>query len=407
MKENQRGEAALLLGGGTKALRVCVVSPLYHPSLGGVGRQAMLLTERLCDLGLSAFVIARRMEGMPPAHYSSKVEVYRAWSLKPRLHTFEDVTLTNVMVSLSFCLGCAFQLFRNRKKYDVVHFHGASLPLFINLPILKMMGKKVIAKVAGMMGTEAGSLRDRHLGLGNLLTRLLRIVDRFVATSSQIEAGLLNDRIDPAKIVRIPNFIPVDNFQQVSGDLRRIRKAALGYGAHPVVTFSGRFIACKGIHHLLDAWKIVAETFPKARVQLLGDGLLLPEMKKVAADLGIDGAVDFRGHVDDVRDYLYATDIFVLSSLQEGMPNSLLEAMACGLPAVATRVGGVTDIIRDGVNGIMVNPGDPQDLAKGLCRLLQDEKFARTLGNDACKTIRDDYSLDAMIPRYMKLYSEI
>ena len=151
-------------------IRVCVVSPLYHPSLGGLGRQAQLLTERLAAEGLNIFVIARRMKGMPQATYSPAVKVYRAWSIKPYLHNFEEVRLINILVSLTFSLSCALLLFQKRREYDVVHFHGASLTLFFNLPILKIFGKKVIAKVAAAkVGTEAGSLKGHYFGIGNLI----------------------------------------------------------------------------------------------------------------------------------------------------------------------------------------------------------------------------------------------
>jgi len=114
--------------------RVCVVSPLYHPSLGGLGRQAQLLTERLSAEGVDIFVIARRMTDMPPARFSPGVRVYRAWSVKPHTHTYENVNPLNILISLTFSLSCMFLLFRKRKEYDIVHFHGTSLPLFISLP---------------------------------------------------------------------------------------------------------------------------------------------------------------------------------------------------------------------------------------------------------------------------------
>jgi glycosyltransferase involved in cell wall biosynthesis len=367
----------------------------------------MLLTERLAEEGVEIFVVARRMRGMPPAVYSDKVRVCRAWSLKPDLHTFEAVTLTNILVSLSFCLGCAWLLLRHRREYDIIHFHGASLPLFVNFPLAKLLGKKVVAKVAGTLGTEAGALRGRYRGLGDLLRRLLRGVDAFIATSSQIESGLLADGVAREKIARIPNFIdPKFALPDADADRARIRER-IGLGDGPTVVFSGRFIACKGVDHLLWAWQQAAGDFPDARLLLLGDGPLLEEMKGLARGLGVGGSAEFRGHVANVAEFLRASDVFVLPSLQEGMPNSLLEAMACGLPPVATRIGGVVDIVRDGENGILVAPGDAAGLAAGIRRFLGDRTLSMQMAKGARKTILDHFLLDKVVTQYLSLYGRL
>lgn len=388
-----------------RAIRVCVVSPLYHPSLGGLGRQAQLLTERLAEEGVEVFVIARKMKGMPRAAFSEKVKVYRAWSIKPCLHTYEKVTLLNILISLTFSLSCAFLLLQKRKEYEIVHFHGASLPLFFNLPLLKLLRKKVMAKVAAAgVGTEAGSLRGRHLGLGNVFIRLLKMVDAFIATTAEIEEGLRRDGFDRKKIRRIPNFIDLPVFSGASGEAKTEIKARMGCENRYIVTFSGRFIPRKGVSFLLEAWRNVINEEPAARLLLLGDGPLLGDMKKRAAGLGIEDSVDFRGHVNSVMDYFQMTDIFVLPSLQEGMPNALLEAMAFGLPAVATKIGGVVDIIRDGENGLLVNPGDPAGMSAAILRLLGDPVLARRISTSALETIKSSYSLDCVAPRYIEIY---
>ncbi len=388
-------------------LRVCVVSPLYHPNLGGVGRQAMLLTERLAEMGVKTVVIARRMKGMPPAQYSARVPVYRAWTLRPYLHTFEDISVINILVSLSFCLGCAILLLRKRKEYDIVHFHGASLPLFFNFPVAKLLGKKVIAKVAGMMGTEPGTLRGRHHGLGNIFIRLLQGMDMFVATTSAIVEGLKDDGFDEKHIRRIPNFIDMNRYESPTVfDKGRLR-SSLGLTDGPIVIYAGRFISCKGIDSLLDAWQEVSKQFPEARLLLLGEGLLFEKMQQKAKDLGIERHTEFRGHVDNIDDYLHAGDIFVLSSLHEGMPNSLLEAMACGLAPVATAIGGVADIIQNSVNGIIVPPGNAREMAAGISTLLNDEKLCSNIGRNAYATIRGSYSLDSVVAQYAGLYQQL
>ena len=391
-----------------KRRKVCVVSPLYHPSLGGLGRQAQLLTERLAEEGVDIFVIARRMEGMPHAEFSRKVKVYRVGSLKPELHNFEKITPLNLLVSLSFSVSCAFKLFRKQSEFDIVHFHGASLPLFCTIPVLKLLRKGVIAKVASAkLGIEAGSLRGRYGGLSRAILRLLRMVDVFVATTGEIEEGLVRDGFEVSKIERIPNFIDPHLFTPASPGMRRRIKAELGVGTAPLVTFSGRFIPRKGINYLLEAWREVIDECSEAKLLLLGDGPLLGEMEHMASTLGIADSVIFQGHVRQVADFLRGTDVFVLPSLQEGMPNSLLEAMACGLPVVSTRIGGGVDIISSGDNGILVKPGDPKDLALGIVNILKDKEYATSLAARGLQTVRESYSLDSIIPRYLALYERI
>ena len=387
---------------------VCVVSPSYHLSVSGVGKQSQLLTERLADLGVPVFAIARRIHNLAPAAYSPKVPLFRVWNTRPDLHNFEEVRAENVLASLSFSLACGLQLFRKRKDYRIVHFHGASLPLFVNLPLLILLRKKVIAKIAtAKIGTEAGSLKGRHHGLGNFLIRLLRHVDAFIATSSEIEEGLLADGFEREKINRIPNFVDLSLFGPVTHEERERWKEQLGFAGRTVVTFSGTLVERKGAEPLIRAWKAVVARDPKAHLLLLGKGPLVPPLQQLVRDLGIEGSVTFHGHTPKVAEFLHATDIFVLPSLQEGMPNTLLEAMACGLPAVATRIGGVVDVMQDGESGIVVEPGDSEGLAAGILRYLEDKDFAELAGRSAHGTIRERFSLDTIAARYVDLYRKL
>lgn len=117
--------------------------------------------------------------------------------------------------------------------------------------------------------------------------------------------------------------------------------------------------------------------------------------------------VIFLGHQEDVRPYLQASDVFALPSLAEGMANSLLEAMATGLPCVGTRVGGIVDLIVDGISGLLVEPGDAHRLAEAILRLLQDPDLATNLGVAARRTVERGYSIEQVAEQYVKLYQEM
>ncbi len=392
-----------------RRIRLCVVSASYHPALSGLGRQAKLLTERLAEEGIALFVIARRMKGMPPAEFSPKVKVYRGWSIRPYIHNYEKVSIVNILISLTFSLSAALILLWKRRKYDIVHFHGASLPLLISLPVLKLLRKKVIAKVATAgIGTEAGAFRGRFMGLGNLFAWIMKHADMFIATTAEIEKGLLSDGIPSERIRRITNFIDTACFHPVSLEEKRQIRKSLGLALEwKIAICTSKFLPRKGIDDLLKAWQIVVSDHPEAVLLLLGEGPLLDSMKQLASELGISDRVLFCGLLPDVTAYLQSSDLFVLPSRQEGMPNALLEAMACGLPGVATRIGGVVDVIQDGKNGVLVPPYSPESLANAIKNLLANESLARQYSVNGLHTIHEYFSLDSIVKKYISLYKEL
>ena len=387
--------------------RVCVVSALYHPDLGGLGRQAQLLSERLRKEGVDLFVIARKMEVSGGAVYSPSVEVVRVPSLFSKHHILEEISLKNILISVVFSLGCLVVLTRRRRSYDLVHFHGASIPLFVTLPFLKWMGKKVVAKVAAAnLGTEAGSLSGKYWVVGDLLAGLMKRVDIFIAISEEIKTGLLRDGVPPEKVRRIANFIDPSRFHPPEPGEKESRKADFGYAGKCLVLFAGRFVPRKGVDFLLTAWQKISYGFPDARLLLLGDGPIRPQLEKMASSLGISETARFLGRVDNVDEYLRAADIFVLPSLQEGLSNSLLEAMASGTAVLATRIGGVTDVVEDNVDAILVEPGDAVKMAKGLTVLLGDETVRERCATSAAEKMGRFYSLGSRVERYIALYNE-
>lgn len=392
-------------------IRLLVVAPLYHPDRGGLGRQAVLLTERLAALGVRATVATRRMTGLRPRRSAPGVEVVEVAAGRPAVHNYEARSPRNLVTSLRFSGGVARLLLRRRGAIDVVHFHGASLPLVATLPAAALAGARVVAKVAALhQGVEAGDLGGRYGPVGPLLVRVLRRVDAFVATTAEIEAALRTEGY--GRIARIPNFVDVERFRPPSPADRAALRAELGLSGRTVAIHSGRLTARKGAGHLLDGFARALRAVPGAEPHLLflGDGPERPALEARARALGLAGRVDFLGFHDDVERYLGAADVFALSSSIEGLPNALLEAMGVGLPAVATRIGGALEALgeREGAGGgLLVPPGDGPAMGEALAALLGDAERRARLGAAARRRIEERFALEAVAPRYVALYREL
>jgi glycosyltransferase involved in cell wall biosynthesis len=168
----------------------------------------------------------------------------------------------------------------------------------------------------------------------------------------------------------------------------------------PVLLFLSSVTKQKGLHVLLRALPHILTSHAKTRLLVGGEGDFLAEARRLVDDLGLMESVIFLGEVphEQTPECLAACDVFALPTLrQEGLPFALLEAMACGKSVVASRIGGIPSVLRDGHNGIMVRPDDPEGLALAILRLLGDQSFASRLGKNARETIEHGYSVDEMV----------
>jgi len=186
-------------------------------------------------------------------------------------------------------------------------------------------------------------------------------------------------------------------------DLSRCRrKERYDLSEEPVILHIGRFNQQKNHEGLLTAFSLLRREFPQARLRLLGEGERMEQTQALARKLGLGKSVEFLGVKEDVGPELQAADIFVLPSLYEGLPMTLIEAMGTGLPIAASPVGGVPDLIQDGENGLLV-PLEPEQTAAGWARLLRDQALREKLGRNALAS-SGQYSAQAMAGRYLEIY---
>ena len=233
-----------------------------------------------------------------------------------------------------------------------------------------------------------------------LMTRRLVVVSELLRDEICTWFGLT-----PERVITIANGVDTARFQR-DGPIstgRRCARALVG-GDYPMITNVARLVPQKAQHFLIEAAQIVLATAPDVRFVLLGDGPLRPELEAQAAALGISDKVIFAGFRPDVADVLAASDVFVLSSLWEGMPVALLEAMAAGCTAVSTDVGGVAQVLQDGVTGLLVPPSDPEALAAALLRCVTDPAYARQLAATGQAWTTQEYGMRAWVQKWETLY---
>ncbi|HML20749.1 MAG TPA: glycosyltransferase family 4 protein [Aggregatilinea sp.] len=207
----------------------------------------------------------------------------------------------------------------------------------------------------------------------------------------------------PDRITTIYNGIDTARFYQP--DARDATRAGLGIGPDAfVMTYTGRLIGGKGIEDLLRATARLAPDHPHARALIVGEGELDAPLKQLVAELGITDQVVFSGFRRDIPAVLAASDVFVLPSFSEGLPLSLLEAMAANKPVVASRVGGIPEVVTDGETGLLIEPGDVPGLAAALASLMDDPDRSSRIGAQGRQHVQDHFSVAQMVGQYQALY---
>lgn len=231
---------------------------------------------------------------------------------------------------------------------------------------------------------------------------LIRFAHRIVAVSNGERRRLRRYLIPETRVVVVENA--VDPSLIASAPRKDIRRR-LGFAPDSVVCVcAGRFSAEKGQVHLVEAARTVAARDGRLRVVMFGDGPDLPRIRKKIRDAGLEHTIICPGYESSLSSYLRDCDILVNPSLSEGMPNVVLEAMALEVPAVATAVGGVPELVEDGHTGRLVAPGSGQSLARGIMELAHNPRLRRSMGKAARKRIEGKFTSGAQFTKLCGVY---
>jgi glycosyltransferase involved in cell wall biosynthesis len=366
--------------------RLGLLFVLTSPVRGGVEEVVLRLLERLdpAEFRLGLAAPAALLDAFGPELASAGVAAHdvaaESW-LRPR----EVERLAAVI---------------RRFEPDVVNAHLFRATA-VAAPLARMLRvPAVVETYHGREGWRRGPIRGSFA-----VDRLVaRFADRVIAVSAAARDFLVGTKGYPAeKVVVVPNGRDLSVFRP--GHHGAETRAGLGIApGTPLVGVVGRLDAQKGHVHLLDAWPLVVREFPAARLLVVGDGALRPDLEQRARDRGVAASVVFTGFRADVPQLLDAVDLLVLPSLYEGMPLTAIEASAMARPVIATAVDGTPEVIRDGHTGQLVPPANPAALARAILDMLRDPGRARRLGEAGRAHVLEHFGLDRHVEATARVY---
>jgi len=259
-----------------------------------------------------------------------------------------------------------------------------------------------------------GAQLTRHrwlLGPKKLTHRLLyrwaaRLVDGYIAISDQVGQALV-DVIGPIgrKVEVIANGVDVAQYAEPGAAGPSVR-AELGLDESArLIAMVGTLKEVKGHGYMIEAMSALAPRFPDLHLMLAGDGELRAQLEAQVSAAGLDDRIHFLGSRSDVADLLAASDLFVLPSLWEGLSMALLEAMATGLPIVASKVSGTVQAIVPGEHGLLIPPGETEAIVNAIAQVLSDPDRARAMGLAAKRRVIAEFSAQKQAEKHLELYS--
>jgi glycosyltransferase involved in cell wall biosynthesis len=297
-------------------------------------------------------------------------------------------------------LAAGLQIRRLIKKfnYNIIHSHTSHAH---SLAFLASIGTGITRLVTRRV--DFSIFRHSFLKLSGIKYRFM--ADYYIAISKKIKEVLVNDGVSDRRIFVAYSGIDPQRFMQATGG-RLLSEFDIKEN-QPVVINVAHLAGHKGQVYLVQAIPRVLAKLPDARFFIVGQGELMDELKETASKLGLKHALVFTGFRDDVADFYKIADLYVMSSVQEGLGTAVLDALALAKPVVATHCGGLPEIIHDGKTGRLVAPADPEALAQGIVDMLTRVEAAKSMAKEGQSMVQKSFSIDAMVDNNIEIYKKV
>jgi N-acetyl-alpha-D-glucosaminyl L-malate synthase BshA len=305
------------------------------------------------------------------------------------------IALTNTLVRVS-----------RAHRLDILHAHYAvphATAAYLAHQILSGDSAAPPRTVTTLHGTDI-TLVGSDASYADVVAFSIEQSHAITAVSESLKRETESSLAIRQRIHVIPNFLDAEIWaRRPDAPLRdRLSRG----GTHAVVMHVSNFRPVKRVGMVLDIFRSIRQSH-EARLVMVGDGPDRPAAERQAVMMGLLDHVDFVGEQQDLVPWLSSADLFLLPSSQESFGLAALEAMACGVPVIASRVGGIPEVIADGFTGVLADPADADGMAREALRLLHDAGRRHAMGLAAAADVRHRFSTDAIVPRYEALYADV
>lgn len=393
-------------------MKICIFTETYYPVVGGGETQTRLLAEGLITNGHSVIVLTRRSDVVLRQHENyGDVSVYR---LAP-VGSGQLKKWGLLLSSLPALVGL-------RDQYDLIFVSGYRIIGLTAVLVGKLFRKPVILK-ADSLGEMSGEffesgLRKLRISRSSLPFRLflgirnviLKKAAAFSAVSPQIVSEWTSNRVPLNRIHMIPNGVDTALFAPANAEEKFLLREKLNLPPAAIIAiYTGRLVSYKGLPLLLKVWNEIRLRHENTILLLAGTGGLdihncEAQLRDYVTSAGLEKKVWFLGSVQNIPEYLRAADLFVFPTENDAFPSSLIEAMSCGLPIVTTPVGAIRTIIDHQESGLIVQPGNRQQLYEALVALISDKTLAARLGQGGRRIVEERYSVGSTVGKYLSLF---
>jgi N-acetyl-alpha-D-glucosaminyl L-malate synthase BshA len=370
------------------------------------------LSKRLQENGWEIVVLAPHHEGAKKIEIMDGMKVYRFpyfWPTKYQRLVYEGgilpnlkrSNLTKIQVPLFILaeLYYAFKIIR-KEKINGVHTHWI-VPSGLVGAVCKIVFKKPF--IISSHGSDLVPLMSKFFKYFGKFA--LNSCDICTVNSTATKDAVLDIHCHIKELKIIPMGIDLKLFNQnLISDIKKDYKIN-----STMILTVGRISEEKGIEHMIKAVPFILKEIPEVKLVIIGDGPEKNRLEELVKNLNLTENIIFIGWIlnNDLNKFYKSADIFVLPSLREGMGVVLLEAMACGTPVIGSDIGGIKDMIKDGENGFLAVPGNPEDIAQKIIRLLSNEDLRQKFSDNGLKKVQEKFSWDVVNEKFVKIYEDL
>ncbi|MCK5583955.1 MAG: glycosyltransferase family 4 protein [Elusimicrobiales bacterium] len=379
-----------------KIKSVLMLIATFHPLIGGTEKQALSLSASLVSRGIKVRVLTRKVGKTLARENMDGVLVRRIKTLG-----------TGFIDSIFFMAASFFYLLKHSSEYDIIHVHLASSPAIAAIIAGKIIAKKVIIKLGGGKGVDEISLSKKTFA-GRLKLKFFRFAKPILLVmNNDVLTWLKSTELGNLKLIKFRNGVDTGKYSPLFYHEKIKAKRRLGFENKQIFLFVGRLSPEKRIKEFVEIWaELMREGnfSDKVHFVIVGNGPDAAFIKDSVKTFDLGDSLTIAGSQTELLSYYNAADIFILPSLSEGLSNSMLEAMSCGLAIMASGVGGAKEAVKEGINGFLFDPFDKQKIKFYINKFLDDDKLALRMGEKSREIAVKKYSMAKVTDELLKIY---